>query len=334
MDFTIVLVVIVAIVVLIALAKTIHVVPQGEVYVIERLGQFDCVWAPGFHIKTPFIQSIKKKVPTCEITYDVPASQGITKDNVTILADSFMFFTIQDARMYTYGVSNVSSALNALTQSTLRSIIGGLDLDECLSSREHISQQMTRSLDEATDKWGIKVTRVEIKTFTPPRDIQEAMERQMKADRERREQLIRAEADKKASILAAEKDKAVAILNAEAAKEAAELNAEAARIATIKKAEVDKEAALLRAEAAKAVKIKDAEAQAESIRIIQNATAEGLRALNAVNPSEAVLRLKAYDAFAQAANGQATKIIVPSDLQGLVGAASAIKGVLSDSAKR
>ena len=319
---------IIAFIVVIILIKTVRIVPQAQVWVVEYLGSYDTTWDAGLHFKTPFFRSIRKKVPLCELSYDVPPQRVITKDNVQIEADSFMFFNVFNPQAFTYNVQDPSSAMNALCVSTLRDIIGKMDLQECLSSRDAINKQMTLALDEATDKWGIKVTRVEIKNFTPPRNIMESMERQMKADREKREQLIRAQGDKDSAILEAQKNKEVQRLNAEAARDAAELNAEAARIAMVKKAEAEKEAAILRADAAKEVKLKEAEATAEAIRIVESAKADGIRAVNASAPSEAVLRLKAYDAFSQAANGQATKIIVPSDLQGIVGMASAIKDCL------
>lgn len=310
----------------------ITIVPQSHLYVVEKMGRFEQVWEAGMHFRAPF-ESVRNKVPKFEMNFDAPPQPVITKDNVTITADSFMFFTIFDANLYTYGVGDVRSSLNALCISTLRDIIGKMDLEQCLSSRDAISKQMTSALDQATDKWGIKVTRVEIKTFTPPRNIMEAMERQMKADREKREQIIRAEADKEAAILSAQKEKEVRMLSAQAARDAADLQAEATRIATVKKAEAEKEAAILRADAAKEVRIREAEAQAESIRIVQQATAEGIRAINASAPSEATLRLKAYEAFATAANGQSTKIIIPSDMQGLVGMATALKDTVMSSSK-
>lgn len=305
--------------------KGITIVPEAYQYVVERLGSFESCLSPGLHFCMPFLKSVRKKVPMCEMTYDVPPQQVITKDNVQIRADSFVFFNVFDAQKFTYGVQNPAQALSTLSQSTLRDFIGKMTLDECLSSRDTISKQMTRELDIATDKWGIKVTRVEIKTFEPPRNIMESMEKQMKAERDKREQLILAEAAKQTAILDAEKNKKVACLNAEAARDAAELNAEATRISLVKKAEAEKEAALLRAEAAKAVKLKNAEAEAEAIRIVDQARADGIKAVNASNPTEQVLRLKAFDAFAEAANGQATKIIVPSDMQGVIGLASALK---------
>lgn len=320
--------VILVVIAIIILIKAIVIVPADRRYVIENLGQYECIWEPGMHFCTPFFRKVVAKVPKPEQIFDVPPSPGITKDNVQIMADSFLFYNIFDPKLFKYGVSDMRGSLNNLTISTLRNIIGSLTLEECLTSRDKINSQMTLILDQATDPWGIKVKRVEIKTFTPPRDIQESMERQMKADRERREHLIRAEADKQASIMAAEKEKAVAIMNAQAAKESAALKAEANRIAIVQSAEAEKEAMLLRAEAAKQAEIKKAEAQAEAIRIVETAKAEGIRAVNAAAPTEAALRLKAYDAFSQAANGQATKIIIPSEMQSLVGMASAIKGVL------
>lgn len=319
------LIIVVFIAIVLFFIKGLVIVPEAYQYVIERLGSYDTSLKPGLHFCLPFFKSIRKKVPMCEMTYDVPPQQVITKDNVQIRADSFVFFNVFDAQKFTYGVQNPSQALSTLSQSTLRNFIGQMTLDECLSSRDIISKQMTKELDLATDKWGIKVTRVEIKTFEPPRNIMESMEKQMKAERDKREQLILAEAAKQTAILDAEKNKKVACLNAEAARDAAELNAEATRIALVKKAEAEKEAALLRAEAAKAVKLKNAEAEAEAIQIVDHARAEGIKAVNASNPSDQVLRLKAFEAFAQAANGQATKIIVPSDMQGVIGLASALK---------
>ena len=319
---------IVLFIIVIIIIKMVCIVPQATQWVVERLGKFDTVWSAGMHIRTPFIQSVRRKVSLQELSYDVPPQNVITKDNVTISADAYMLFSIFDVEKYTYKIHDPASAMNALCVSALRDIIGKLDLEQCLTSRDSINKTMTQTLDEATDKWGIKVTRVEIKTFTPPRNIMEAMERQMKAEREKREQISRAEADKASAILDAEKNKSVQILNAEAARDAAELNAEAARIAMVKKAEAEKEAALLRAEAAKAVKLKDAEAQAEAINLVEKAKADAIRQINAAAPADATLRLKAYEAFENAANGQATKIIVPSDIQGLVGVASAVKAAL------
>lgn len=321
-------VVIIVFIIIIVIVKNVRMVSQAEAWVIERLGRFDEIWEAGLHVKTPFLQSVRSKVKLSELSLDVPPQPVITKDNVSINADSFMFFKIFDVRKYTYGIQNIKSALETLCMSTLRDIIGKMDLEQCLSSRGEINRVMTKELDEATDKWGIKVTRVEIKTFTPPRNIMDAMERQMKAEREKREQIIRAEADKQSAILDAEKNKTVQKLNAEAARDAAELNAEALRIEMVKKAEAEKEAAIVRAEAAKTVKLKEAEAAAEAIRIVQAAEAESIRALNAAAPSEAVLKLKAYKAFETASTGAANKIIIPSDIQGIVGMASAVKSAL------
>ncbi len=314
MDFLIALVLVVVVVGAIIFISGFKIIPQSEVWVIERLGSFRGVESSGLKFFVPVIDKVRNKVPMRELTYDVPPQTVITKDNVSITADSFMFFNVFDAQKYTYGVQNVGNALNALAVSALRGIIGNMELEECLRSRDSINRTMTVELDKATDKWGIKVSRVEVKNFMPPRDIQDSMERQMKADRERREQIIRAEAEKASAILDAEKEKSVQVLRAEAAKEAAQLNAEANKIAVVQKAEAEKEAALIRADAEKAVRIKQAEAQAEAIR-----------AINAAAPSEAYLRLKSYESFIAAANGQATKIIVPSDMQGIVSAATAAK---------
>ncbi len=321
-------VVVLLVVVMIILAKSICIVPQSQVYIIERLGQFAGELHSGMHFLVPFLNRIRSKMSLAELAYDVPPMDVITKDTVSIRADSFVFYTIFDAKLATYGCRNLREGLSTLAISTLRSVIGKLDLEQCLQSRAEISTQMTRELDEATDKWGIKVTRVEIKTFQPPRNIQDAMERQMKAERERREQLTMAQAAKEAAILDAQKNKEVQILNAEAARSAAELNAEANRIAIVQKAEAEKEAMLLRAEAEKQVALRKAEAQAEAIRLTEIAKAEGIKAINAATPTDATLRVKAYDAFRDASHGEATKIIIPSDLQGIVGMASAVKSVL------
>ncbi len=320
------LVIIVAVVVLIF--KMVRIVPQAEIWVIERLGSYKGTISSGIHFLVPILERVRSKIPTAELTYDVPPLDVITKDTVSIRADSFIFYKIFDAELATYGCLDLKGGLHALAVSTLRNVIGKLDLEKCLQSREEISSQMTRDLDEATDKWGVKVTRVEIKTFQPPRNIQDAMERQMKADRERREQIIMAEAAKAAAILDAQKEKEVQILNAQAARDAAELNAEANRIATVQKAQAEKEALLIRAEAEKEAEIRKAQAKAETIRLTEIAKAEGLKALNASSPTDATLRVKAYDALSDVAQGQATKIIVPSDLQGIAGMASAVKSIL------
>ena len=324
----IVVAIVVVVVLVFVLVKSICIVPQAKVYVVERLGTYRCTLDSGVHFLFPFLDYVRARLSTAELAYDVPPMDVITRDTVSIRADSFVFYTIFDAKLATYGCRNLSEGLSTLAISTLRSVIGKLDLEQCLQSRQEISSQMTRELDEATDKWGIKVTRVEIKTFQPPRDIQNAMERQMKAERERREQLTMAQAAKEAAILDAEKNKAVQILNAEAARSAAELNAEANRIAIVQKAEAEKEAMLLRAEAEKQVEIRKAEAQAEAIRLREIAKAEGIKAINSAMPTEATLRLKAYDAFCDVSRGEATKIIIPSELQGVVGMASAVKSVL------
>lgn len=322
------LIIILFVIFVVLLIMSCKTVPQSSMYIIESFGKYSDTLGAGLHFVPPFIKTVRKKVSLQEQCYDVPPQNVITKDNVQIKADSFIFFKVFEPKNFTYGVANPAQALSTMCTSTLRDQIGRMDLETCLSSRDKISSEVTRILDEATDKWGIKVTRVEIKTFEPPRNILESMERQMKAEREKREQLIRAEAAKAASILDAEKNKAVQVMNAQAARDAAELNAEAARISMVKKAEAEREAALLKADAEKAVRIKAAEAEAESVRIVEAARADGIRAVNAAAPSEAVLRLKAYDAFKIASNGQATKIIIPSDMQGIVGMASAIKETL------
>lgn len=311
------------------LLKTVRIVPQEERWVIERLGSFHRILGSGMKLCIPVLDRVKVKTKTSELLLDVPPQDVFTKDTVSMKADSVVYYNIMNPRDYAYGAADVVNSMRNLTFATLRNIIGTMDLEACLRSRDEISKRMLSDLDKATDKWGIKVTRVEIVTFQPPRNITEAMERQMKADRESREMIIRAEGEKKATILNAEKDKEVTILKAQAARDAAAVNAEAARIAIVQKAEAEKEALLLKAEAEKEAEIKKAEAEAEAIRIKQQATADGLKAINAANPSDGALRLKAYEAFMTASNGQATKIIVPADMQGIVGMASSIKDVLS-----
>jgi len=319
---------------IIFLIRTIRIVSQAEEYVIERMGRYHDTWEAGIHLLMPFIDRVARRVSKREMTVDVDPQPVITKDNVTISVDSLIFYTITNAKSFTYGVENTKSAMNALTTSTLRNIIGNLDLEGCLTSRDEINRRITGELDMATTKWGIKVIRVEIKNITPPRDIQNAMDRQMKADRERRETIILAEAEKSSKLLKAQTEKEATILKAQADKEAAELNAEAAKIAIVKKAEADREAALLQAEATKLTAIKEAEGQAAAIRLIEEAHAEANQLLNEKAPCEAVLRLKAYDALVETAKGNATKLIIPSDLQGIVGIASVLKETLASSTKK
>ena len=287
-------IIIIAVVVLIFLgiiAKHIHVVKQSHAYVIERLGAFRTVWGVGFHVLTPFIDRIAKKVTLKEQVLDYPPQPVITKDNVTMQIDTVVYFQITDPRLYTYGIEQPMLAIENLSATTLRNIIGDLELDQCLTSRDIINSKMRSILDEATDPWGIKVNRVELKNILPPKEIQNAMEKQMKAERERRESILRAEGEKRAAIL---------------------------------EAEGEKESAILRADAKKQQQILEAEGQAEAILKVQTATAEGIRLINESMPSEAVIKLKAMEAFASAAKGQATKIIIPSDIQGVAGLAAGL----------
>lgn len=280
----------------------IKIVPQAQAYVLERLGGYQATWSVGLHMKIPFIDRIAKKVPLKEQVVDFPPQPVITKDNATIQIDTVVFFQITDAKLFTYGVENPIMAIENLTATTLRNIIGDLELDETLTSRETINTKMRASLDVATDPWGIKVNRVELKNIIPPATIKEAMEKQMKADRERREAILRAEGEKKSSILVAEGQKQSAILGAEA----------------------EKQAAILRAEAKKEAVIREAEGQAEAILKVQQANADGIRFVREAAPDEAVLKLKSLEAFAKAADGQATKIIIPSEIQGLAGLAKSV----------
>ncbi len=290
------------IVLLIILVSCINIVPQAKEYVVERLGSYKTTWKAGVHFKIPFIERVASKITLKEQVVDFDPQPVITKDNVTMRIDTVVFFQITDAKLYTYGVERPIMAIENLTATTLRNIIGDLELDETLTSRETINTKMRAALDLATDPWGIKVNRVELKNIMPPAAIQDAMEKQMKAERERREAILIAEGEKKSTVLVAEGKKESAILDAEA----------------------EKQAAILRAEAAKEAAIKEAEGKAQAIRTIQAATAEGLKFLNEANPTEKVLTLKSLEAFAAAADGNATKIIIPSDIQGIAGLASAL----------
>ncbi|MCL2513008.1 MAG: SPFH/Band 7/PHB domain protein [Oscillospiraceae bacterium] len=289
------------------LAKNVKIVPQSKSYVIERLGAYSESWQTGFHIKVPFIERIAAMVSLKEQVADFPPQPVITKDNVTMQIDTVVFFQITDPKLYTYGVERPLAAIENLTATTLRNIIGELELDHTLTSRDTINAKIRVILDEATDPWGIKVTRVELKNILPPREIQDAMEKQMKAERERREAILRAEGEKASKILVAEGQKESQILYAEG----------------------EKQSAILKAEAAKEAKIRNAEGEAQAIINVQTAMGEGIKLLNASNPSEAVLAIKSLEAFAKAANGQATKIIIPSEIQGLAGLATGIKEVLA-----
>ena len=288
------------------LASCIKIVPQAHAYVVERLGAYQDTWDVGMHFKLPLIDKVARRVLLKEQVVDFAPQPVITKDNVTMRIDTVVFFQITDPKLYAYGVENPIMAIENLTATTLRNIIGELELDQTLTSRETINTKMRASLDVATDPWGIKVNRVELKNIIPPAEIQNAMEKQMKAERERREAVTRAEGEKKASITVAEGQKEAAILEAEAAKEAA----------------------ILRAEAEKESLIRKAEGEAMAILKVQQATADGLRMIKEAGMDEAVLKLKSLEAFEKAADGQATKIIIPSDIQNMAGLATSLKEVL------
>lgn len=296
-----VLIALFVIIAVIAIAN-IKMVSQANAYVLERLGAYKTTWGTGIHFKIPFADVIVNRVSLKEQVVDFPPQPVITKDNVTMQIDTVVYFQITDPKLYTYGVMNPIQAIEVLTATTLRNIIGELELDQTLTSRDIINSRLRSLLDEATDPWGIKVHRVELKNILPPREIQDAMEKQMKAERERRESILRAEGEKKSAILVAEGKKESAILEAEA----------------------EKQAAILRAEAVKEQKIKEAEGEAEAILKLQQATSEGLRLLNEAAPTDAVIKLKSLEAFAAAADGQATKIIIPSEIQGIAALADGV----------
>ena len=298
---------IIAVVAIAILVSCIKIVPQAQSFVVERLGAYQSTWSVGVHFKLPLIDKVARRVSLKEKVADFPPQPVITKDNVTMRIDTVVFFQITDPKLYAYGVENPIMAIENLTATTLRNIIGELELDQTLTSRETINTKMRASLDVATDPWGIKVNRVELKNIIPPAEIQNAMEKQMKAERERREAVTRAEGEKKASITVAEGQKEAAILEAEAAKEAA----------------------ILRAEAEKESLIRKAEGEAMAILKVQQATADGLRMIKEAGMDEAVLKLKSLEAFEKAADGQATKIIIPSDIQSMAGLAAGIKEVLT-----
>lgn len=288
------------------LASCIRIVPQAQAYVVERLGAYQGTWAVGIHFKVPFIDKVAKKVILKEQVVDFAPQPVITKDNVTMQIDTVVFFQITDPKLFAYGVENPIMAIENLTATTLRNVIGEMELDQTLTSRETINTKMRASLDIATDPWGIKVNRVELKNIIPPAAIRDAMEKQMKAERERREAILRAEGEKKSTILVAEGKKESAILEAEA----------------------EKESAILRAEAEKERRIREAEGEAEAILKVQQAAADGIRFIKEAGADEAVLRLKSLEAFERAADGQATKIIIPSEIQGMAGLVSSIKEVM------
>jgi regulator of protease activity HflC (stomatin/prohibitin superfamily) len=292
--------IIIIVIVLGILIKNIRIVPQARAFVIERLGAYSTTWNVGLHMKIPFIERVAKNVSLKEQVYDFPPQPVITKDNVTMQIDTVLYFEITDPKLYTYGVESPITAIENLSATTLRNIIGELELDQTLTSRDVINTKMRTILDEATDPWGIRVNRVELKNILPPREIQDAMEKQMKAERQRREAILRAEGEKKSAILTAEGEKESAILRADAKKQAA---------------------------------ILEAEGEAEAILKVQTATAEGIRRINESCPSEAVIKLKALEAFSAAADGKATKIIIPSEIQGLAGLAEGIVETVSKAPK-
>ena len=296
------LIIILCLIVIVIICSTIKIVPQAHAYVIERLGTYQATWSVGLHMKMPVIDKVAKKVTLKEQVVDFAPQPVITKDNVTMRIDTVVFFQITDPKLFSYGVENPIMAIENLTATTLRNIIGDLELDQTLTSRETINTKMRATLDEATDPWGIKVNRVELKNIIPPAAIQDAMEKQMKAERERREQILRAEGEKKSAILIAEGNKQSVILEAEA----------------------EKASQILRAEAKKEATIKEAEGQAQAILAVQQANPDGIRALNESMPTNQVITLKSLEAFTKAADGKATKIIIPSEIQGIAGLTSSI----------
>jgi regulator of protease activity HflC (stomatin/prohibitin superfamily) len=298
--------VVVLILVVIILSSCIKIVPQAHAYVVERLGAYQQTWSVGLHFKVPFIDKVAKRVILKEQVVDFAPQPVITKDNVTMRIDTVVFFQITDPKLFAYGVENPIMAIENLTATTLRNIIGEMELDQTLTSREVINTKMRASLDIATDPWGIKVNRVELKNIIPPAAIQDAMEKQMKAERERREAILRAEGEKKSTVLVAEGKKESAILEAEA----------------------EKQSAILRAEAQKEKMIRESEGEAAAILKVQQATADGIRMIREAGADEAVLKIKSLEAFEKAADGQATKIIIPSEIQGLAGLAASVKEVL------
>lgn len=300
--------IIIGIIVIVVLVSCIKIVPQASIFIVERLGAYHETWNVGIHFKIPFIDRVAKVVSLKERVADFPPQPVITKDNVTMQIDTVVFFQITDPKLYAYGVENPLMAIENLTATTLRNIIGELELDQTLTSRELINTNMRSLLDVATDPWGIKVNRVELKNIIPPREIQDSMEKQMKAERERREKILQAEGEKKSTILVAEGKKESAILDAQA----------------------EKEAAILRAEAKKEAMIREAEGQALAILKVQEANAQGIRLIKEAGADSAVLQMKSLEAFAKAADGKATKIIIPSDIQGLAGSLSALSEVVKD----
>ena len=304
----IIVLLVVIVLVLWILASCIRIVPQAYAVVLERLGAYKATWGTGIHFKVPFIERVARRVNLKEQVVDFPPQPVITKDNVTMQIDTVVFFQITDPKLYAYGVENPIMAIENLSATTLRNIIGDMELDETLTSREVINTRMRASLDEATDPWGIKVNRVELKNIIPPAAIQDAMEKQMKAERERREAILKAEGEKRSTILVAEGKKQSAILDAEA----------------------EKQAAILHAEAQKERMIKEAEGQAQAVLKVQQATAEGLRMIKDAGADESVLTLKSLEALTKVADGKATKIIIPSEIQGIAGLATSLKEIMTD----
>ena len=304
----VVVLLVVIVLVLWVLASCIRIVPQAYAVVLERLGAYKATWSTGIHFKVPFIERVARRVNLKEQVVDFPPQPVITKDNVTMQIDTVVFFQITDPKLYAYGVENPIMAIENLSATTLRNIIGDMELDETLTSREVINTKMRASLDVATDPWGIKVNRVELKNIIPPTAIQDAMEKQMKAERERREAILKAEGEKRSTILVAEGKKQSAILDAEA----------------------EKQAAILHAEAQKERMIKEAEGQAQAVLKVQQATAEGLRMIKEAGADESVLTLKSLEALTKVADGKATKIIIPSEIQGIAGLATSLKEIMID----
>ena len=304
----VVVLLVVIVLVLWVLASCIRIVPQAYAVVLERLGAYKATWSTGIHFKVPFIERVARRVNLKEQVVDFPPQPVITKDNVTMQIDTVVFFQITDPKLYAYGVENPIMAIENLSATTLRNIIGDMELDETLTSREVINTKMRASLDVATDPWGIKVNRVELKNIIPPAAIQDAMEKQMKAERERREAILKAEGEKRSTILVAEGKKQSAILDAEA----------------------EKQAAILHAEAQKERIIKEAEGQAQAVLKVQQATAEGLRMIKEAGADESVLTLKSLEALTKVADGKATKIIIPSEIQGIAGLATSLKEIMTD----
>lgn len=294
-------------IILVVIISNVKIVPQAYTYVVERLGAYHSTWSTGLHVSIPIIDKVSKKINMKELVADFPPQPVITKDNVTMQIDTVIYLQVTDPKLYSYGVDNPMRAIENLTATTLRNIIGDLELDQTLTSRDIINSKMRSILDTATDPWGIKINRVELKNIMPPKEIQDSMEKQMKAERERREKILQAEGEKRSAVLVAEGEKESAILRAEA----------------------EKASAILKAEADKEAQIKRAEGEAEAIFTVQKATAEGLKMLNAASVTQEVLKLRSLEAFEKAADGKATKIIIPSEIQNLAGLITSIKEISS-----